>query len=207
MSEKKSRRALIDSDETNGLENMPPDQIQPPPKQTEAPTEVTPLSISVSEAPPSRKRTPKKRRGSKPEDIEKYCYEVTREMNELYEKDVQLNAEGKPGHHKMDKVDDICAKIIRKETQEAFIKMGILKRLKVWLEPLPDQSLPNQKVKKAILDLLAQLRVSKIDLLESGVGKIVHFYSKNSREAVDVRKTARAIVKKWKAMIVREEVC
>lgn len=99
----------------------------------------------------------------------------------------------------------MATKIIRKETQESLIKLGILSELKLWLEPLPDNSLPNQKIKRAILDVLSTMKVTKSDLLNSGIGKIVHFYSKNPKEALEIRKKAATLIKKWKGMIIREE--
>lgn len=193
---KKNRKSVVDSEEENQVENKPEILIE------ESAVEKKPTKTHKRE-----KRDPKKikKEAPKVEDIEKYCYDVIKDMRDLYNKDLELNASSNPAHFKIDNIEDICSKIIKKGTQEAFLKLGILKELKLWLEPLPDNSLPNQKIKRAILDLLIHLRVTKMDLLNSGVGKIVHFYSKNSREAMDIRKMSINIMKAWKSMIIREE--
>lgn len=210
------RVVMIDSDEENAINNMH-EVIQTQANSQghvgEAPAKEIQNGNEAQVKPPNQSGSgSQKRKRAKlasslnTEDIEKYCYDVVTEMRNLYKKDIDLNSESKPAHYKIDNIENLCSKIIKRGVQEVFVKMGILKELKVWLEPLPDNSLPNQKVKRAIMDLLINLKVSKADLLNSGIGKIVHFYSKNSREALDIRKMSLNVVKKWKSMIIREEI-
>lgn len=197
-SKTKSRKIIIDSDEED---NRP----------TEATISNTPISNNNgsvnSQTIPSQKE--RKQRSTKKkntiEDVEKYCFDVINEMKDFFKKDLQLNEQQKPAHYKIENVDRICSKIIRKDVQQVFVSLGILKELRTWLEPLPDNTLPNQKIKKAILDLLSYIKVNKSDLINSGIGKIIHFYSKNSKEALEIRRIATSIMKKWKAKIIREE--
>ncbi len=140
------------------------------------------------------------------EDVDKSAYEVISEMKRLYLEDEALMNEGKPATIKIDNVEDISRKVLRKDVDEACIKMGILKEVKLWLEPLKDGSLPNPKVKKVLLQMLENLKVRKNDLLNSGIGKIVYFYYRNKHELKDIRKEARNIVKKWKNAIMKEEL-
>ncbi|KAM0679854.1 Transcription factor iws1 [Glugoides intestinalis] len=193
---KKQRRIMIDSDEKVEIENIE----QKLKKPTEKPKK-------ESSTPRGKEKTAAKAKKAvlKIEDVEKHCFDLINEMRELYKKDLSLNLQAKPAHNKIENVDSICARIVRKDLQEAFLRMGILKELRVWLEPLPDNSLPSQKVKRSILNLLKGLKVSKMDLLNSGIGKIVHFYTKNTREVIEIRKICLSLIKKWKTMIIREE--
>ncbi|ELA42638.1 uncharacterized protein VICG_00390 [Vittaforma corneae ATCC 50505] len=212
------RIVMVDSDEENAINNTHEviqtqnntqsqageAQIQEIQSSNEAQAKLQSYSQNNNDA--QKKKKAKIALSLKTEDIEKYCYDVITEMKDFYKKDLDLNSESKPAHYKIDNIEHICSKIIKRGVQEIFVKMGILKELKVWLEPLPDNSLPNQKIKRAIMDLLINLRVSKADLLSSGIGKIVHFYSKNSREALDIRKMSLNVIKKWKSMIIKEEI-
>lgn len=195
-----TRRTVVDSEDENDSNRVPENALVAMPTPSTAP--------EASEIPKATSRGSKKEKKKKeksPEEIEKHCYETIREMRETYDSDLKLNAESKPGHCKIDKVDELCARIIKKGEQEVFVKMGILKELRRWLEPLPDDSLPNQKIKRGVLGLLGHLRVRKGDLLDSGIGKIVNFYSRNAKEAPEIRKMSGEVVKKWKAMIIRED--
>lgn len=147
-----------------------------------------------------------KKKSLSADEIESLAFETINHMKDCYRKDTQANLERKPALCKIDNVEVICSKIVKKEAQEAFIKLGVLKEIKFWLEPLQDCSLPSPKVKKCLLDLLFNMKIHRIDLENSGIGKIVHFYSKNAKESKEVRRMAYNLVKKWKAMIIREEI-
>lgn len=167
-----------------------------------------PIPIPSSETKPrtrSASKSEKKSKKQKEEDKEKLAFELLSWMRELYKNDLQSNKQMKPATDKIQNIDQVVSKIIRKDMQEPLIEMGILKELKIWLEPLPDKTMPNIKIKRSILDLLSNLKITKKDLLNSGIGKIIHFYSKNSKEAIDIRKRATQLVKKWKSQILREE--
>lgn len=198
----KSRKIILDSDEEDTTVNQ--NNITDDTKIDVAKSVISNDTIIEITKKERKQRTKNKKNAI--EDVEKYCFDVINEMKDLFKKDLQLNEQQKPAHHKIENIDRICSKIIRKDIQEVFIRLGILKELRIWLEPLPDRTLPNQKIKRAILDLLGQLRVNKADLVSSGIGKIIHFYSKNSRETSEIRKMAISIIKKWKAKIIQEEV-
>lgn len=198
---KRIRKALLDSEETE-------------------------LVVPVSAAGPSTAKAPEnasassKRHGEKTnanaarsrgipntdKDLEMYAYNLVNHMRSCFKEDQRLNEQNKPAFVKIENIEAICTRIMRKDAREALLKMGVLSELRTWLEPLPDNSLPNPKVKKWILDLLLSLKVSKSDLLSSGIGKIVNFYSRNPKEAVDVRKQASRVAKRWKAQVIREEL-
>lgn len=139
-------------------------------------------------------------------DYENEAYDIIKEMRDLYHSDLEDNRNNKPSLRKLEKIDELCSKIMKKNGQEIFLKAGVLNELKVWLEPLPDNSLPNPKIKRSILELLGTLKVSKHNLLVSEIGKIVHFYAKNKRESVEIRKIAHSVIKRWKGRVIAEEI-
>lgn len=140
------------------------------------------------------------------EDIDGYAFELINEMKNLYKEDEKLMEQNKPGKNKIENVEKIVCKIMKKDIDEACVRLGVLIEIKKWLEPLKDRSLPNPKIQKTLLNLLHGLPLSKDDLLNSGVGKIVNFYYRNKHESKDIRKEARKIIKKWKEKIIKEEL-
>jgi transcription factor SPN1 len=118
--------------------------------------------------------------------------------------DNRNNKEKKPATEKLRIIDDVVQKLLYKQTQPYFLDANILEILKLWIEPLPDCSLPNYVIRKNILDVLGVLPVKRRHLLGCGIGKIVYFYSKNKKECPDIRNLARGLVQKWtKVALVR----
>lgn len=195
---KRPRRALLDSEEADTIEQAP--SRTPENVSKEEPTKQHIKRSKTNACQNKKAPTPTE------DDLEKYAYDVIHRMKDCFKEDLRLNQQCKPSTVKIESIEDICSKIIKKEAREVLLKMGVLSELRTWLEPLPDNSLPNPKVKKWILDLLLTLKVSKSDLLSSGIGKIIHFYSKNPREAADVRRLASKVVKKWKSQVIKEEL-
>ncbi|KAI5150879.1 transcription factor SPN1 [Enteropsectra breve] len=204
MSEQKKnkRGGVIDSDESENLESPPAVTINVSPVKKRGSEQLPETASKRVVRVSSREPKPKKKNEN---EMEKYAYELMNEMREYYKVDLEANRGGRPSTQKLDNIDELYSKIIKRETQDACVKIGILDEVKRWMEPLPDRTLPAQKIKKVLLTLLYHLRVTKMDLLRSGVGKIVYFYSQNSREAKDVRKEANDVVNKWKSIIIREE--
>jgi len=115
-----------------------------------------------------------------------------------------------PGSTKLENVDQLCERIMKAEIQEACIKFGVLNEIRIWLEPSAEGMLPSQGLKRKLLNLLQSLKIRKIDLLESQVGKIIHFYSKNGRESQEIRRMSRGLIDKWKKVVMEdceEEEC
>lgn len=205
---RKRRRTVVDSSEDDGgmqpsTPTVPPTQIrdtprEPPIAQGAAPVRPPRAVRSAATAP--------KQKSTTAEGAEKYAYDLINSMREIYRQDREALEAGRAGLLRLRAVDGIAHKILRKDTQEACVRMGVLGEVKHWLEPLPDSSLPSQKIKKALLETLCHVKATRYDLASSGVGKIVYFYSRNTAEAKDVRKLARDLVAKWKAMIIKEEM-
>ena len=215
MSSQSQTHTPHDSDsEEIGITRRKPKHEEDQPAEPAPPSDASVGGTPPPEKTPKPKRvrtsqTIKKPSASKPklkEDADKYAFNLINEMKTLYKADFESLARGEAATTKLDNVESIYNKFVRKETQAACIRLGGLNEIRLWLEPLPDKSLPNQKLKKVLLELLYILRIRKADLLNSNVGKIVHFYCKNSHEAKDVRKLAGNVMRKWMSVIIKEEV-
>lgn len=130
---------------------------------------------------------------------------LQKRMRDILEKDNRNNREGRPAIEKITHVDEISSLLMNRTMQECLLDEGILSEVRGWLEPLPDRSMPNVRVKKRLLDALRNMRVHKEHLLSSGVGKIVYFYTKNRQETKEVRDLAKQLVQKWTNEIFKPE--
>lgn len=204
---RKRRRGIVDDSDSEAASISRP---------AEAAANPPPVGIPGGGAPKTASTAPRRRasiqakshtaqKAPKIDDTEKYAYDVINMMKDAHRKDLQANLEGRPALHRLQVIDAVAQRVVRRETQEACIKLGVLQEIKAWLEPLPDRSLPSQKIKKSLLDLLCNMHVSRYDLLSSEVGKVVHFYSRCGKEAKDVRKLAYNLMSKWKTLVIREE--
>ena len=138
---------------------------------------------------------------------EKYATELLNQMKEYYNNDLKVyhTSDSSLKLYKLENINELQKKILNIQYQEKCIEMGLLTEIKVWLEPLPDNSLPNFKIKKILLDTLFNIKyITKQNLLESGIGKIIHFYAKNTKENMQIRRMAKNLMNKWKGIIIQE---
>jgi transcription factor SPN1 len=89
-----------------------------------------------------------------------------------------------------------------------LLDAGLLGVLKAWIEPMPDGTLPNSKIRSSVLNMLTRLPVDcsyedrKEQLKRSGMGRIVMFLSKLPDELPANRRTAQQLVEKWSRPIL-----
>lgn len=130
---------------------------------------------------------------------------LRKRMQDILKKDNANNLEGRPATGKIGNVEEISSLLMNKALQETLLDEGVLEDVRRWLEPLPDKSMPNIKVKKTLLDALKTMKIHKEHLATSGVGKIVYFYSINPKEVREIRALAKALVQKWTNEIFKPE--
>lgn len=122
------------------------------------------------------------------------------------EQDYESNKNNRPALQRLKNLDELEKALKSNALQKPLLENGVLDIIKQYLEPLPDNTLPNIKIKKAMLEVLDYLPVKRKHILNSnGIGKIVNFYSKNVRESDDVRCLATNLVKKWTYFFVKDE--
>ncbi|KAI5190938.1 transcription factor SPN1 [Nematocida minor] len=135
----------------------------------------------------------------------KETQEILEELERAWEVDFQANEAGKPALEKLNTVDSVYGKLLKRKNQQELLDSGVLSSLKKWLEPLPDKSLPHEDVKKSVFEILLHLTPEVEHLQESGIGKIVLFYSKNPYEKKPIKRLARQLILKWIEIATEEE--
>ncbi|KAJ2959406.1 hypothetical protein NQZ79_g5149 [Umbelopsis isabellina] len=97
-------------------------------------------------------------------------------------------------------IDALCC---RNNLHEQFLENQILEAVKLWLEPLPDGSLPSLDIQSEMLDILNKLPIRTDNLRESGVGRVMFFYTKCPRIEPKIKRAADQLVAKWSRPILR----
>lgn len=87
--------------------------------------------------------------------------------------------------------------LLRKNLADSVLDNNLLESIRVWLEPLPDGSLPAYEIQKVIFQSLQDLPIKTIHLRESGLGKVVLFYQKSKRVEPGLKRIADKLVGDW----------
>lgn len=130
------------------------------------------------------------------------------QMEAALEADLEAFSRKEPALHKLKMLKKSQDALSIRKMHEYLMNGGILGVLKGWLEPMPDGSLPNSKVRGAVLSMLESLKINcanedhKEQLKKSGVGRLVMFLSKLHDETPENRRLAQSLVESWSRPIL-----
>ena len=130
------------------------------------------------------------------------------QMEAALEADLEAFSRKEPALHKLRMLKKAQDALSIQKMHEYLMNGGILGVLKGWLEPMPDGSLPNTRVRGAVLSMLENLKINcanedhKEQLKKSGVGRLVMFLSKLPDETAENRRLAQSLVESWSRPIL-----
>lgn len=111
--------------------------------------------------------------------------------------DAECIKEGKPALNKIRMLPEVTT-ILRKESlADSILDGNLLESARMWLEPLPDASLPSFEIQREIFSALETLPIKTIHLRESGLGRVVLFYQKSKRPHPYIKRTADRLIGDW----------
>lgn len=125
------------------------------------------------------------------------------EMKMAASDDVEANTKKKPATAKLKMMSRVMALVEKSYLHEQLLEHELLQVLRIWLEPLPDGSLPSIAIRKPIFQLLAKLPIETEHLRESRVGRVIMFYYKCERELPELRKQAADLIVQWSKPILQ----
>ncbi|KCZ79781.1 hypothetical protein H312_02833 [Anncaliia algerae PRA339] len=131
--------------------------------------------------------------------------EFVSQMRDIVIQDNENNEQNKPATNKLSQLDNLYKTCVNIKLQPTLIENDILSVIKMWLEPLPDKTLPNVLIRKTLLQLLLNMKIKTQDLKNSQIGKIIHFYSLNPNEIPEIKKVANFLIQKWCKIILTDE--
>ncbi|KAI8097798.1 uncharacterized protein B0P05DRAFT_522049 [Gilbertella persicaria] len=149
----------------------------------------------------------KKKKRQDGEDLENSMDEelalLRERMKNASEEDAIANGERRPAVAKLKMLTEVSTMLTNKHLYDAVLDNGLLDVIRLWLEPLPDRSLPSLDIQSEMLDILDKLPISGDHLRESGVGKIVYFYTKSPRIEPAMKRRADQLVAKWSRLVIK----
>ena len=85
-----------------------------------------------------------------------------------------------------------------------MIDNNLLEAVRRWLEPLPDHSLPALNIQREFFAIIRKMEfIDSAVLKESGLGRVVLFYTKCKRTTLDIKRIANDLVSIWSRPIIK----
>ncbi|CAF3188649.1 unnamed protein product [Rotaria socialis] len=152
----------------------------------------------------AEKRRGNRRRGGKNGDIDlgpdddQFVSKLIDQMKIATEEDRIFNKSRQPATAKLLMLPAVEQHLCRADLTEIFLDNGILTVFKDWLSPLPDKSLPNTKIREALIKILQQFGTINADALrDSGIGRSLMYLYKHPRETKENKIKLIKIIHDW----------
>lgn len=124
------------------------------------------------------------------------------EMRAAAIRDVESISQGEPALHKVRLLPEVVKILQRGSLADAILDGSLLTSVRIWLEPLPDLSLPSFEIQRVLFTALTHLPIKTIHLRESGLGRIVLFYQKSKRPQPVIKRMAQKLIGDWTRPII-----
>lgn len=159
-------------------------------------------------------KKPKVRRSRRDEDdLEQFLDEkilrLKDEMNVAAQMDVDtLNKRLETGDNSliaMQKVrllPKVESALSKAHLADTILDNNLLQSVRIWLEPLPDGSLPSFEIQKSLFTALEKLPIKTEHLKESGLGRVIIFYTKSKRVEPPLARQADRMIAEWTRPII-----
>ncbi|PRT56483.1 Transcription factor IWS1 [Wickerhamiella sorbophila] len=142
-----------------------------------------------------------KRRKMAGDDLEQLQDERVARLREEMREAAMLDAEcienGKPALNKVKMLPEVVNVLTKHSLADSILDGNLLESVRIWLEPLPDASLPSYEIQKELFHALDRLPIKTIHLRESKLGQIVLFYQKSKRPHPQIKRIADKLVGDW----------
>ncbi|KAJ7261846.1 hypothetical protein B0H12DRAFT_338815 [Mycena haematopus] len=155
----------------------------------------------------NKSKRPKKRKGND-EVLDSFADdEVARlreAMNNAAEEDLKANEAKLPAIAKLKMLPEAMETLRKGSLAQSIIDNNLLEAVKLWLEPLRDRSLPSLNIQREFFPMLKKMEfIDSAVLKESGLGRVVLFYTKSKRVTPDIGRIAADLVSTWSRPIIK----
>ncbi|KAF4596274.1 Transcription factor iws1 [Pleurotus pulmonarius] len=112
--------------------------------------------------------------------------------------------EGNPALQKLRLLPEVMDVLRKASLAQSIVDNNLLQGVRRWLEPLPDRSIPALNIQREFFPLLKKMDyIDSAVLRESGLGKVMIFYTKCKRVQPDIARTAGDLVSTWSRPIIK----
>lgn len=143
----------------------------------------------------------KKSRKANDESLDVFQDELINQLREDMRKAAIADAEciknSQPAINKLKMLPRVTSVLRKGALADTILDNNLLESIRIWLEPLPDASLPAYQIQKELFEALETLPIKTIHLRESGLGRVVLFYKQSIRPQLNIRRTVDRLMGNW----------
>ncbi|KIJ13441.1 hypothetical protein PAXINDRAFT_13773 [Paxillus involutus ATCC 200175] len=157
---------------------------------------------------PKKASRQKKRKKDEEDVLDRFADEEVSRLREAMlgaaADDEQANREKLPATSKLKLLPQVMEVLRKQSLSQSIIDNNLLEGVRRWLEPLPDRSLPALNIQRDFFPILKKMEfIDSAVLKESGLGRIILFYTKCKRVTADVQRIANDLVSIWSRPIIK----
>ncbi|KAK9470839.1 uncharacterized protein V1510DRAFT_421972 [Dipodascopsis tothii] len=116
--------------------------------------------------------------------------------------DAEAIRQGVPATAKLQMLAEV-RDVLRKQTLfDSILDNNMLESVRLWLEPLPDASLPAYSIQRELIYALDRLPIKTTHLRESGIGKVMLYYQKSRKPQLAIKRMADKLIGDWSRPII-----
>lgn len=145
--------------------------------------------------------TNKRRKKTNDDVLDQFQDEMVNNLREKMRtaaiEDAECVRNGTPAMSKLKLLPEVKDVLRKSSLADTILDNNLLEAVRIWLEPLPDASLPAYEIQKELFSALDRLPIKTIHLRESGLGKVVIFYQKSKRPQLNIKRTVDKLVGDW----------
>lgn len=123
-------------------------------------------------------------------------------MIDAASRDADAIGAGQPAVHKLAMLDEVKEVLQRPNLMATAMDNNFLEAMRRWLEPLPNKSLPAYSIQKLMFEIMGKMKITTDYLRESGIGKVVMFYTKDKRPQLHIKREADRLIGEWSRPIL-----
>ena len=146
-------------------------------------------------------KKPTKRRKNNDVDLEAMQDEAISHLKNMMKDaaymDIDCVNNKKPAANKLKLLPQVRDTLLKSNLYDSILDNNLLEAVRIWLEPLPDASLPSFEIQKTLLNELVKLPIKTIHLRESGLGKVMIFYQKSKKVDPALKRIAEKLIGDW----------
>lgn len=157
--------------------------------------------------PAKNNRRKKRKKDDDEEMLDRYADEevsrLRQDMHLAADKDMEANTNKYPAVAKLKMLGEVMDVLQKSSLSQSIIDNNLLEGVRRWLEPLPDKSLPALNIQNAFFEAISKMYIDTNTLKDSGLGKIVLFYTKCKRVTPHIQRQADVLVANWSRPIIK----
>ncbi|CAX44899.1 chromatin-associated transcriptional (elongation) factor, putative [Candida dubliniensis CD36] len=154
------------------------------------------------------KSTNKRRRKADEDDLERMQDDkidyLKDQMIKAANSDVEKNSQGQIATEKLKLLREVTDILARADLAIPILDNNLLEAVRLWLEPLPDASMPAYQIQKELIHALETLPIKTDHLVASGIGKVLVFYQRSKRTEPSLKKIVDRLIGDWTRPILNK---